>query len=141
MNIMRWSDLPLNPTTRTLRQFAALWVLFFGGLAAWEGLYRRQPAWGLVLGVLSLTVGPLGLWRPKWVRPIYVGWMIAAFPIGWLVSHVALAAVYYLVLTPLGLLARALGRDRLALRQTDGNRTNWSPLEDTADVRRYFRQF
>lgn len=138
---MQWNDLPLNPTTRTLRQFAALWVLFFGGLAAWEGLYRQRPALGLVLGVLSLTVGPLGLWRPKWVRTIYVGWMIAAFPIGWAVSHVALAAVYFLVLTPLGLLSRALGRDRLSLRPTDGNRTNWAPLEEAIDVRRYFRQF
>ena len=141
MTVMRWSDLPLNPSTRTLRQFAALWVLFFGGLAAWEGLFRQRPAAAIVLAALSLTIGPLGLWRPSLVRPIYVGWLIAAFPIGWTVSHVALAAVYYLVVAPLGLMSRVLGRDRLVLRRRAGERTNWSPLNEPPDVRRYFRQF
>lgn len=141
MNVMRWSDLPLSPSTRTLRQFAALWVLFFGGLAAWEGLFRQRPTAGLALAALSLTVGPLGLWRPKLLRPIYVGWLIAAFPIGWIASHVVLAAVFYLVVTPLGLVSRMAGRDRLSLRPRAGEDTNWSPLDEAIDVHRYFRQF
>jgi hypothetical protein len=37
--------------------------------------------------------------------------MILAFPIGWAISHVALAAVYYLVVTPIGLRDAATGRD------------------------------
>ena len=138
---MQWSDLPLNPTLRTLRQFAALWILFFGGIAAWEGLVRQRPAAALALLALSLTVGPLGLWRPNLVRPIYVGWLVAAFPIGWTVSHVSLAVVYYLILTPLGLVSRLFGRDRLALRPKSGERTHWSALGEPPDVRRYFRQY
>lgn len=138
---MRWSDLPLNPSTRTLRQFAALWVLFFGGLAAWEGLFRQRPTAGLALAALSLTAGPLGLWRPKLLRPIYVGWLIAAFPIGWTVSHAVLAIVFYLIITPLGLVSRALGRDRLSLRKGVSENTNWCSLGEPVDVRRYFRQF
>ena len=138
---MRWSDLPLKPTERTLRQFAALWILFFGGLAAWQGLLRDRPSLAIALVALGFSIGPLGLWQPSLLRPIYVGWLVAAFPIGWTVSHVSLAAVYYLILTPLGLVSRALGRDRLSLRPKAGETTNWSPLGEPPDVRRYFRQF
>ena len=33
--------------------------------------------------------------RSEAVKPIFVGWMIAAFPIGWVVSRVALGAIYF----------------------------------------------
>ncbi len=138
---MKWSELPLNPSPRTLRQFAALWILFFGGLAVWQGIFRQHPAAAFVLAGLSLTIGPLGLWRPSLVRPIYVAWLVAAFPIGWTVSHVSLAAVYYLIVTPLGLVSRLAGRDRLSLRRRSNEDTNWIPLGESPGARQYFRQY
>ncbi len=138
---MKWSDLPLNPSTRTLRQFAGIWIAFFAGLAGWEYFFRQQQTAALALAALSLTVGPLGLWRPNLIRPIYAAWLVAAFPVGWTVSHLSLAAVYYLVVTPLGFVSRLLRRDRLSLRRKADEPTNWSPLGETHDVRRYFRQF
>ena len=42
--------------------------------------------------------------------------MFAVFPIGWVVSHLLLGVVYFLVLTPIGLTLRALGRDPLERR-------------------------
>lgn len=138
---MRWSELPLKPSERMLRQFAVLWILFFGGLATWEAAIRGRPLLGLSLAVLCLTVGPLGLWQPKWVRPIFVAWLIAAFPIGWLVSHLSLAMVYYFIITPLALIARSLGRDRLSLRRRPDPSTHWRLLQGPTDVRRYFRQY
>lgn len=138
---MNWSDLPRNPSVRTLRQFAGLWILFFTALAGWEYFFRHRQAAALSLAALGLTMGPLGLWRPGLIRPIYVGWLIAAFPIGWTVSRASLAIIFYLVVTPLGLVSRLLGRDRLSLRRQGGQPTRWSPLGETRDVRRYFRQF
>ena len=138
---MKWSDLPLNPSTRTLRQFAGIWLAFFAALAGWSFFFRHHPPAALAFGALSLTIGPLGLWRPNLVRPIYVGWLVAAFPIGWTASHVSLAVVYYLMVTPLGLISRLLGRDRLSLRRKAGDQTTWFPLAESQDVRRYFRQF
>lgn len=138
---MKWSELPLHPSPRTLRQFAALWILFFGGAAVWQGLLRQHLAAAFLLAGLSLTVGPLGLWRPSLVRPIYVAWLVAAFPIGWTVSHVSLAVVYYLIVAPLGLVSRWVGRDRLSLRNRSNEDTNWIPLGESPDVRQYFRQY
>ena len=46
---MRWSDIQFDPPRKVLRQFAGLWLLFFGGLALWEILGRGRTGFGGVL--------------------------------------------------------------------------------------------
>src|SRR6516165_10542400 len=110
---MQWSDIQFDPTRKTLRQFAGLWIAFFGGFALWQGLVRGHPQAATILGVIALGVGPIGLVRPEWLRPIYVTWMVLAFPIGWTISQVLLGLMFYGLFTPLGLVFRLLGRDPL----------------------------
>jgi hypothetical protein len=138
---MNWSDLPRNPSPRTLRQFGLLGLLILGGLAAWRLASHGPGPGAAVLGVVALLLGILGLAAPRWLRPIFVGWMMLAFPVGWLLSQLALALVYYGVLTPIGLALRATGRDPLALRKPPDARSYWVPKSTPHDVRRYFRQY
>jgi hypothetical protein len=138
---MRWSDIPFSPPERMLRQFAGLWLVCFGGLSLWQGLVRGRPGLGFGLAVLVLTVGIVGLVWPRAVRPIFVGWMVLAFPIGWVISHTLLAAVFFGLFTPMGLAFRLLGRDLLAIQPRAGLATYWQPKPAPTDVRRYFRQF
>ena len=58
---MQWSDIPFKPDRKTLRQFAGLWLVFFGGMAIWQSLVRGQTSLGLSLGALALVVGVAGL--------------------------------------------------------------------------------
>ncbi len=138
---MNWSDLPLHPTCRTLRQFAGLWLVVFLAFGTWEFLFRQRQTAGLALAALGLTAGLPGLWRPNLIRPLYVGGVVAGFPLGWLLSRLSLAVVFYLVVTPLGAGSRLAGRDRLSLRRKTNEQANWIPLSQTRDVRRYFRQY
>ena len=138
---MRWSDIPFHPARATLRQFAGLWLVFFGGLALWQGLVRGQTGLATLCAVLALTIGPLGLIRPGWIRPIYVGWMILAFPIGWTVSQVMLALMFYGLFMPIGLLFRLLGRDPLHRARRPGVESYWTPKPAPAGPKSYFRQF
>ena len=87
---MQWSDIQFNPPRKVLRQFAGLWLAFFGGLAVWQWLGRGHGTAAAILGLLALTVGPIGLARPDWLRPVYVAWMVLAFPIGWTISQIIL---------------------------------------------------
>jgi hypothetical protein len=137
---MQWSDIPFNAPSRTLRQFALLWLAFFGGWAAWQTWGRDRVGLGVALAALALVVGLLGLVRPQRIRPIFVGWMVLAFPIGWTVSRIVLALVFHGLFTPLGMLFRLAGRDLLALRRQNVT-SYWTEREETADVRRYFRQY
>jgi saxitoxin biosynthesis operon SxtJ-like protein len=139
--LMRWSDIQFDPPRKMLRQFAGLWLLFFGGMALWEILGRGRSGIGAILAVLAVTIGPLGLIRPEWVRFIYVGWMILAFPIGWTVSQIILAVMFFGLFTPIGLVFRLLGRDTLQRIHRPELESYWQAKPASTDLRRYFKQF
>jgi hypothetical protein len=138
---MQWSDIPFDPPRKVLRQFAGLWLVFFGGMALWEGLVKGHPILGLSLAAFALVIGLAGLTRPEWMRFIYVGWMVLAFPIGWTVSQVLLAMMFFGLFTPIGLFFRVVGRDPLQLARPSGRKSYWGPKPAPTDLRRYFKQF
>jgi hypothetical protein len=136
---MRWSDISF--TSRTLRQFAALWIVFFLALAAWYGLAQGHRTLGVALAIAAVTIGPLGLINPRWIKPIYTVWMVAVFPIGWLVSLVLMAVVYYGVVTPIAVAFRLTGRDSLQRHSPPEADTCWRPKPMPQDPARYLRQY
>jgi hypothetical protein len=136
---MTWSDIPFRPTPRNLRWFAAGCLVFFSWLA-YRFLSGGHQLLGLIFLVLALVTGPLGLAKPGAVRWFYVLWMVLVFPIGWVVSQVMLAVLFYLVLTPAAILFRLRGRDLLA-RKKPNTVTFWRPKHTPEDVRRYFKQY
>jgi hypothetical protein len=138
---MRWSDIQFDPPRKVLRQFAGLCLIFFGGWALWEILGRGRTGFGGVLALLAVTIGPLGLIRPEWVRFIYVGWMVLAFPIGWTISQLILLAMFFGLFTPIGLTFRLLGRDTLRRARRPELESYWEPKPASTDLRRYFKQF
>ena len=137
---MKWSDLPLKPAARVLRQFAAAWLIFFGALAIRQGLVRGHMTPGIVLGGVAL-VGAIGLARPAAIRWLFVGATVAAFPIGWTVTQVVLAVMFYWVLTPLALIFRWRRRDALQLRRRSRSASFWTGRGDPPEPGRYLKQF
>jgi hypothetical protein len=138
---MRWSDIQFRPSDKTLRQFAGIWIIFFGGIAAYQAYFRDRTTVALVLGLVAAIVGLLGLALPRSIRPIYVGWMIAAFPIGWVVSHLILALIFYGLFTPLAALFRLTGRDTLHRRSRPELGSYFVPKSTPVDPASYFRQY
>jgi hypothetical protein len=136
---MQWSEVIKPPKPRLLRQFAGLWLLFFAGLAGWRAWHGQPDVRAALLLGLALSIGLLGLAQPRGIRWIYTGWMIAAFPVGWTVSKVMVAAMFYLVFTPVALIFRLMKRDALHLRRPTVD-SYWTPKEQPASVREYFRQ-
>jgi len=138
---MNWSDIPRNPSLRMLRQFGALGAcacLAMAGtasLGASSGAPRGAWAW-LVAGV---SVGLVTLLRPSALRRVFVGWLILAFPIGWVVGRVALAAIFYGVFTAVGLLFRMMGRDSMTRRRQSGS--YWTPRDRSTKPADYLRQY
>ena len=131
-----------NPSNRELRQFAGIWFPAFWALVGWivwnttDNLPLTLTLW-VVAGVVSLV----GFILPAFMRPIFVGWMIAAYPIGWTVSLALLTIIYFLVLTPIGLGVRLFGRDPMN-RTFDRNASSyWLKHEPVPEVERNFRQY
>jgi hypothetical protein len=133
-------DINWNPSSRELRQFAAIWIVFFGGFGASSMWLKDSPQTALAFWFVAMF-GVLGLAAPGLLRPIYVAWMALVWPIGWVVSHLLLGIVFYLVFTPIGLLMRAVGYDPLTREIDRDAKTYWTPHEEAADSSRYFKQF
>jgi len=135
---MKWSDATRPPSPTQLRQFAVLWLLFFGGVGAWRAFDGTLGVTAGRLLVLSGVTGLIGVAWPAFMRWIYTAWMVAVFPIGWTVSRIVLAGLYFLVFTPMALFFRATGRDHLILRRHEGS--YWQPRHTAPAARDYLRQ-
>jgi len=137
---MQWSEITFAPPPRLLRQFAGLWLLIFAGLAVVQGI-EEHPVAAVVLGGVALLVGLPGLVKPALVRPIYAGATVLTFPIGWIVSKLVLACLYFGLFTPVGLMFRLIGRDVLGRRPRLGAETYWAPKSMPTEPNQYFRPF
>ena len=129
-----------NPTRKELWQFAGMWLVFFSALGAWWW-WDGSVTVAKWLWIAAVAVGVPGLIFPALMRPIYVGWMVAAFPIGWTVSHLMLGTMYYLILTPVGALLRAFGNDPMHRKFDRDAKTYWVEHRTGDDPGTYFRQF
>lgn len=138
--LVNWFHLPLKPTPRVLRQFAATWLVFFLAAATLQMFLRHRVTAGAVLAAIAL-IGLLGLLKPTAVRWLFVTATVVAFPIGWVVTQVVLAIMFYVVLTPLALVFRWRGRDELQLRRRPEQISFWIARHPERDVKRYLKQF
>jgi hypothetical protein len=130
-----------RPPARQLRIFAVL-LLAFAALVAWI-LHSRFAATQAGIAVVAVTtaLAVLGILWPKTIWPVYVVWMAAVLPVGWVVSHVVMAVVFYLVVTPIGLIMRMCGHDPMEHRFDRQARTYWKKRPPPSETSRYFRQF
>ena len=93
------------------------WGMFRAG----HGLAPWLWGFGLIALVTAGTGTRLGM-------PAYWLWMTFVFLVGTTIGTLALAVVFFLVVTPLGLAARLADRDRLGLRRPSPGATLWHPL-------------
>lgn len=85
--------------------------------------HHRPPVlWMGIAGALLMVIGAAA---PAALRPLKRAWLLAGHLMGLVASPVVLGILFYLVITPCGLLMRLFGGDALRLRPT-GEQTYWS---------------
>ena len=143
-------EMNLSPDAKTLRQFGFIALVGFGFLAviAWYewlifafGLGAARP---IVAGTFAALAGITLLFSlvyPKANLPIYLGLTIVAFPIGFVLSYVIMGTLFYLMITPFGLVMRMFGRDPMMRSFEPEAATYWTTVNSDRPKERYFRQF
>ena len=113
----------LAPTRKELERFG---ILFFavmsviGGLLYWRGSHS-WPAFALAAAVFLA----MRLTMPLALRPVYVVWMTFGSILAWVNTRVLLGVLFYLVMTPIGLVMRALGKESLGVRFDPKAKSYW----------------
>ena len=131
-----------DPNRRQLNQFGFIWMGFVAvvGVVACFNIHNTSLSRGL--WVAAVVVPVVGWVFPRCMRWVFLGMSYLAFPIGFVASHVVLAVVYYLVLTPIGLLTRVFGYDSMKRRFDPEAKSYWVERSAAAvDPKHYFRQF
>jgi hypothetical protein len=143
-------ELQRDPDLATLRRFGAIAFAVFAGLGTSAALEVLWFAGGLgsarvPLSVLLFAIGALAgassIVRPRANRVLYVTLSALAYPFGFVVSYCVLLVLFFLVLTPIGLVLRSLGRDPLARALQRDLPSYWVAARGPAPRARYFRQF
>jgi hypothetical protein len=124
-----------------LRKFGLLVGGVFCLLTLW-GAWRGKPlAFYFLIPAVPLIV--LGLAWPRSLREIYIAWMTIGLVLGLIVSTSVLTVCFYLVVTPVGLIARLCGKDFLN-RRLDRSAPSYWLARRAANARgreRYEQQF
>ena len=96
--------------------------MYFSGLG---GLF-------IILAIVAVPV----------LRPFHKLWMMLALLMGFVMSRIILTLLFYLVLTPIGLLAKIVGKKFMHLGFDKNAKTYWEKRENTAKQQiDYERQF
>ena len=84
----------------------------------------------------------IGLIAPIILKPIYLVWMIFAIILGWIMTRLILSLLFYIILSPIGLLMRLFGKDFLGLKLDSSYQSYWNErdknIESTQDLEKQF---
>jgi hypothetical protein len=94
----------------------------------------------VAIAVLGGIIALGGLVEPAIIRPVYVTLTWLTYPIALISSQILLGAMYYAVLTPIGMLIR-LFYDPLERGFDRGAASYWFARERDTPMKHYFRQF
>ena len=125
---------------RALRNFG----LLVGGVLVAFGLFFlwRKSEWGAYLAYAGGALFLLGALWPRILRPLYFAWMAMALVLGTVMTAVLLTVFFLLVITPVGLFFRLIGRDVLQRKFDRQAASYWIPKEyPIADRSRYEKFF
>lgn len=130
-----------EPTLGELRIFGLLLAAFSLLLGAL--VLRRTGSWTIAIIISSAALLLCVFYHAVSAaqRMIYHAWMTAVYPIGWLISHALMAIIFYLVVTPLGLVMQLFSHDPLQRKLDRSAKSYWTPHDPRENVKRYFHQF
>ena len=105
------------------RAFGFVFGAVFVVIGVWPLINGGSPRiWALVV---ALSMVSAGLWHPSLLARPNRLWLQLGALLHRIVSPVALAVMFFLVVTPTGLLMRLLGKDPLRLKRDPGAKSYW----------------
>lgn len=130
---MNWS-----PSARQLRQFGCVCLFALPLLGRiWSG-NSQIIVWLLIVG-LGLAV--TGFLMPKTLKPVFVGLMLIALPIGMVVTECLLLLIYFGLFLPIGLCFKIAKRDALKRSFEKSKKSYWEEKKMPKGATSYYRQW
>ena len=110
------------------------------GAASWYISHALSLAilYPILSSVFMLCMVVAAFINPSSFKPFYCNGMKLSYAIGQVISRVMLVLFFLLVLTPIALILRLLGKEVLSLRFRSGKETYWRASNQDQDFDRMF---
>ena len=118
------------------RSFGIVFFIFFLVIALYPLIYRDDlRTWTLIVSLVFLT---LGLLNSKILTPLNKLWFKFGLLLGKIISPLIMGIIFFIVVTPIGIIMRLLRNDLLNLKYTQ-KKTYW--IEKTGPKSKMKNQF
>ena len=131
----------ISSSARDLRKFALAVGIPLALIGAFL-LWRQRDYYWYFFAAGALLIA-LGVFVPTVLKPLQKVWMAFSIIMGWFMTRLILAVLFFLILTPMALLLRLLGKDLLNLKlDRNSSQSYWIPRgEGDSHEPDYTKQF
>ena len=130
----------IKTENKDLRSFGITFGIIFLIIAGFL-LYIENESFQLFIVISSIFI-IFGFLIPIILKPICIVWMSFAIILGWFMTRFILSLLFYLIVTPIGLITRVLGKDFLELKKEASNGSYWNQRESSFEKNQsYDKQF
>ena len=119
------------------RNFGLVFFIVFLILGFWPIINAGEIKIWLV--VISLIFLVLGMMKSKLLTPLNKLWFKFGIFLGAIISPIVMGLVYFLVVAPIGIFMRLLGKDLLKTRKVKNTSTYW--IKRDKQISRMKKQF
>ena len=101
------------------KSFGILFFVVFLLFSIWPVFYGESiRVWSVVLACIFLA---LGLFKPVFLGPLNKTWVKLGALLGKFIAPIVMAIIYFIILTPIGIFMRLIGKDLLNTKLTKQN--------------------
>ena len=109
------------------RSFGSLFFIVFLAISLWPLISQGDlRLWAFILALIFFV---LGILNSKFLTPLNKLWMKFGIFLGSIVSPFVMGVVFFMVVTPVGLIMRFLGKDLLRIKKSKFVSTYWISRE------------
>ena len=107
----------------TNRNFGIVFCILFALIGLWPLLNSENLRyWSIIISLIFLI---LGLLNSRILNPLNYIWYKFGLFLGGIVSPLIMGLIFFLVVTPIGLIMKVLGKDLLRLKYNKKDNTYW----------------
>ena len=139
---MSMIEIDYNPSRKKLRDFGVIAIVASIILSLVLYFFKHLAIqWTLIIIGAGLFIFVTSLISLKLTRLIYLGLTFLTYPIGFVVSYLVMGIFYFLVITPVGLIFKLIGKDPLHRKFDYETKSYWLKRQSPDKLDRYFHQF
>ena len=103
--------------------------------------YKDKESFQIFLYIAGAFIG-FGSIIPIILKPIYIVWMVFAVILGWFMTRVILSLLFYVIITPIGVVLRIFGKDFLEIKKQSVQGSYWNQRDSNIEKNQnYEKQF